>query len=325
MHRPGWNTTKPTALRLRAEAFGDIARRVWNQSGDDNVTFLAGGLAFNVLLALVPFVLLLILGLSLLLGNQPQQAADTVTHLVQALLPTDAVSSSQLLRDAVDEVLRTRQWVGVYSAIAFVWSSTRLFGSLRSCLALVFDRNDHGIVSGKLWDFLSTLVTTLAIVVYVVFSTYLDMATTRGVAILVSLGLRESAMSGAAYVIGRTLAICVVFLLFYSFYRGVPRHRPSPRTATIAAGTAALLFEIARNVFAILVAQFDPSSLYTGTIATVVAVVFWTYYSSLLFLIGGEVAHAYDMRKNALAALDRPKMRRDVTRPVPTTTTRKPK
>lgn len=314
-----------TALRLKADASRDIARRVWNQSGDDNVTFLAGGLAFNVLLALVPFVLLLILGLSFLLGNQPRQAADTVTHLVQALLPTDAVSSSQLLRDAVDEVMRTRQWVGLYSAIAFVWSSTRLFGSLRSCLALVFDRNDHGIVSGKLWDFLSTLVTTVAIVVYVVFSTYLDMATTRGVAILVSMGLRASAMSGAMYVIGRTLAICVVFLLFYSLYRGVPRHRPSPRTATIAAGTAALLFEIARNLFAILVARFDPSSLYTGTIATVVAVVFWTYYSSLLFLIGGEVAQAYDMRKKALAALDRPKMRRGVTRTEPTITTRKPK
>lgn len=289
------------------------------------MTFLAGGLAFNVLLALVPFVLLLILGLSFLLGNEPQQAADTVTRLVQSLLPTDATSSSQLLRDAVDEVLRTRQWVGVYSAIAFIWSSTRLFGSLRSCLALVFDRNDHGIVTGKLWDFLSTLVATLAIVVYVVFSTYLDMATTRGVAILVSMGLRESAMGGVMYVVGRTLAICVVFMLFYAFYRGLPRHRPSPRTATIAAGTAALLFEIARNVFALLVAKFDPSSLYTGTIATVVAVVFWTYYSSLLFLIGGEVAQAYDMRKSALAALDRPKMRRDVSRTDFPASPRKPK
>jgi len=306
-------------------AFGDIARRVWDQSGSDNVTFLAGGLAFNVLLALVPFVLLLMLGLSLLLGNEPQQAADTVTRLVQALLPTDATSSSQLLRDAVDEVLRTRQWVGVYSAIAFIWSSTRLFGSLRSCLSLIFDRNDHGIVTGKLWDFVSTLVTTLAIVVYVVFSTYLDMATTRGLAILVSMGLRESAMGTVMYASGRVLAIVVVFLLFYSFYRGIPRHRPSPRTAAIAAGMATLLFEIARNVFALLVVKFDPSSLYTGTIATVVAVVFWTYYSALLFLLGGEVAHAYDMRRQALAALNRPKMRRDITRSDAPTTRRKPK
>jgi membrane protein len=51
-------------LRTTFEPWWDILRRVWNQSAEDNVPFLAGGLAFNTLLALVPFVLLLISGLS---------------------------------------------------------------------------------------------------------------------------------------------------------------------------------------------------------------------------------------------------------------------
>ena len=52
-----------------------------------------------------------------------------------------------------------------------------------------------------------------------------------------------------------------------------------------------------------LVRRFDPSSLYTGTIAAIVAVVFWTYYGSLLFLIGGEVAQAAELRRAELRAL----------------------
>jgi len=263
------------------------------------VLFLAGGLAFNVLLALVPFTLLLIAGLSLLLGNEPGQAAATVTRLVQALLPIDAFSSTALLSDVVNEVLATRGSVGAYSAITFAWFSTRLFGSLRSVLSLIFDGTDHGIVAGKLFDFAATIIATVAVVLYVVFSAYLDLATTRGLALLVSIGLRESAMSGVMYVVGRVLAILVIFLLFYSFYRGLPRHRPSARTAALAAASATLFFEIARNVFSMLVARFDPSSLYTGIIAAVVTVVFWTYYGSLLFLLGGEVAQAVDLRRNA--------------------------
>lgn len=259
--------------------------------------FLASGLAFNVLLALVPLVLVLITGLSFLLGSSSDEAAATVTGLVEALLPNNAGSSTLLLHDIVADVLRTRGAIGLYSAISFAWFSTRLFGSLRSCLALVFDRVDHGIVFGKLFDFVTTIVTTIGVVVYVVFSTYLDMATTHGLAFLVSLGLRASAMSGVAYVVGRVVAITVVFLLFLALYRGLPRHRPSMRTAVIAAGSAALLFEIARHVFALLVQQLDPSSLYTGSIAAIVAVVFWTYYGALLFLIGGEVAHAIDRRR----------------------------
>lgn len=259
--------------------------------------FLAGGLAFNVLLALVPFVLLLIAGLSSLLGNEPERAAATVTGLVQGFLPTNAASANELLQHVINDILTTRGSVGIYSAIGFAWFSTRLFGSLRSCLALVFDVNDHGIVKGKLFDFLATFVSTVAVVVYVVFSAYLALATTRGVAVLLSMGLRESAMSGATYVFGRLLAVAVLFLLFYALYRLLPRHRPPVRIATIAAASAALLFEVARNVFTLLVARFDPSSLYTGTIAAVVAVVFWTYYGSLLFLLGGEVAQAYALRQ----------------------------
>ncbi len=291
------------AIRAKAEVTWDIVRRVWNQGAEDNVLFLAGGLAFNVLLALLPFVLLLISGLSFLLGRETEEAARTVVMLVDRLLPSGAPAVSELLRGIVTDVLQTRGTVTLYSAIGFAWFSTRLFGSLRSVLALIFDGTDRGIVAGKLFDFVATIVATIGVVVYVVFSTYLDLATTRGLALLQEIGLRASAIGGLGYVIGRLLALSVVFILFYAMYRGLPRRRPSMRTAAVGALTASILFELARHFFAMFVARFDPSSLYTGTIAAIVAVVFWTYYGALLFLIGGEVAQAYDLRRGELAAL----------------------
>lgn len=295
-----------TGLRQRAETWWDIVRRVWNQSAADNVPFLAGGLAFNILLALVPFVLLLITGLSFLLGNQPAEAADTVTALVSQLLPNGSNAADALLRGVITDVLETRGAVTLYSAIGFAWFSTRLFGSLRSVLALIFDDTDRSIVFGKLFDLLATVVATMAVVVYVVFSAYLDLATTRGLTLLREVGLRESAMGSLTYLIGRVLAVLLVFGLFYALYRGLPRRRPSVRVALVGGATAAVLFELARHLFAILVRNADPSSLYTGTIAAIVAVVFWTYYAAFLFLIGGEVAQAYDLRQRELARLAEP-------------------
>lgn len=288
-----------TKLRSAISAFTDVVRRVWNQSAEDNVFFLAGGLAFNVLLALVPFALLLISGLAVVLNSQPEQAVRTVTGLIPAFLPNDATAATELLESVVSEVYRTRGAVGFYAAISFAWFSTRLFGSLRSVLALVFDKDDHGIVSGKLFDLVATMVATFAVAVYIAVTAYLNLAAAEGAQLMVRAGLRESAMSSIAYMSGRLLAIAVIFLLFYALYRGLPRHRPSVRTAFIAALTTSVFFEIARHAFSFLVRHFDPSSLYTGTIAAIVAVVFWTYYGSLLFLLGGIVAQATELRRHA--------------------------
>lgn len=216
-------------------------------------------------------------------------------------------------------MLETRGAVTLYSAIGFAWFSTRLFGSLRSVLALTFDGSDRSIVAGKLFDLLATAVATLAVVVYVVFSAYLDLATTRGLTLLREVGLRESAMGGLAYLIGRALAVLLVFALFSALYRGLPRTRPPVRVAFVGGATATVLFEIARHLFAIVVRNADPSSLYTGTIAAIVAVVFWTYYAAFLFLIGGEVAQAYDLRQRELTLLEEPPLHATVNRVASTT------
>lgn len=286
-----------TERSLKIDALKDYARRIWEQSGEDNVFFLAGGLAFNILLALVPFALLLISGTSFVLGRQPEDAANTIIGLIDSLLPRDAPAPGQLLRQLVSDVMRTRGTVGLYSAVTFAWFSTRLFGSLRSVLALIFDGSDRGIVAGKLFDLGATIVATFAVAVYVVFSAYLTLASTRGAELLTQFGLAEGTMGGLAYIIGRVLAVAVIVGLFFALYRGLPRRRPPVRTAFVAAAVSGILFEIARYAFSLLVKRADPSSLYTGTIAAVVGVVFWVYYSALLFLLGAEVAQAYDLRR----------------------------
>ena len=124
-----------------------------------------------------------------------------------------------------------------------------------------------------------------------------------GVDVLRAAGGRETARGGVGYVLGRVLAELLGLVRFYALYRGLPRRRPQRSVALVGAITAALLFDVARHLFSLVVRHLDPSSLYTGSIAAIVAVVFWTYYSAFLFLIGGEVAQAYGLQQLELTAL----------------------
>ena len=58
-----------------------------------------------------------------------------------------------------------------------------------------------------------------------------------------------------------------------------------------------VMFEIAKLVFSAYVTSFSPSSLYTGTVATIVVIVFWVYYAALIFILGGEVGQVYELRR----------------------------
>lgn len=276
----------------------DYAKRVWDNSGEDNIFFLAGGIAFNILLAAVPFLLLLVAGLATILNQSSAATSAEVNALLSRLMPPQADGASSPIVALLEDIMETRGSVKLISAIGFVWFSTRLFGSLRSVLAEVFDiEQDRGIIDGKLFDIKITVIATLLLVGYSAVNAYLAVATTRGVRVLTEYGLRTEVMGQVEYMFGRLLAIAFILTMFFSLYKFLPKRRVRWRTAMVAAGFTTAMFEIARNLFSAYVASFNPASLYTGTLTAVVIIVFWVYYAALIFILGGEVGQVYELRR----------------------------
>ncbi len=276
----------------------DYAKRVWDNSGEDNVFFLAGGIAFNLLLAAVPFFLLLATGLVYILNQSPDTSSAEVLSIVDKFLPPHPASSASPASAILDAIIRKRGALGVYSAVGFIWFSTRLFGSLRTVLCAIFDiESDRGIIAGKLFDIKITLVSTMLLIAYIVLNAYLAIATTRGVLVLSDLGLREEVMGALEYNLGQMLAFSFITVMFFSLYKFLPNRRIRWKTAAIAALFTGLMLEFAKWAFSAYVSSFNPGSFYTGTVAAIVLVVIWVYYSSLIFILGGEVAQVYELRR----------------------------
>src|SRR3954469_3744830 len=183
-----------------AWTFRDYAKRVWDNSGEDNVLFLAGGIAFNILLAAVPFFLLLIAGVTYLLPVLYRGQVDSssaVSFFIDRLLPAHEESPDSPIHKFVTDILRTRTSFTIYGAIGFVWFSTRLFGSLRTVLAEVFDiEHERGIIQGKLFDIQLTIVATLLFVASTALNTYLSVATRSGAQFLGRLGFAPPRLGG---------------------------------------------------------------------------------------------------------------------------------
>ena len=277
----------------------DYLKRVWDNCAEDNVLFLAGAIAFNILLAAIPFLLLLLTGLTYLLPAITRVAPDeAVRQFADRLLPIDTTGSGSWVHDTIDEVLKTRGSVTIWSGLLFAWLSTRLFGSVRTALADVFDiESERSILRGKIFDFQITFVATVLFVASVIATSYVALATTRGLAALQDLGLRQEVMGSVEYWIGRGIAFVFIALMFFALYRYLPVRKVRTRTAWLAAIFSALGLEFAKHAFRVLAAGLNPQSVYSGVIAAIVVIVIWTYYAALIFLIGGEVGQVYELRR----------------------------
>ena len=276
----------------------DYAKRVWDNSGEDNIFFLAGGIAFNLLLAAVPFMLLLVAGLAMILNQSTSASSAEVNAFLDRLMPPQAQSTSSPIHTLLDDILQAKGAVRFWGAIGFIWFTTRLFGSLRSVLAEVFDiEQDRGIIDGKIFDAKITVIATLLFVGYTSLNAYLTIATTRGFRVLTDAGLRTEVMGQLEYFFGRLLAFVFITTMFFSLYKFLPNRKIRWQTAMIAATFCSVMFEIARNLFTAYVRNFNPGSLYTGTLTAIVVAVVWVYYASVIFILGGEVGQVAELRR----------------------------
>src|SRR5690349_5347338 len=261
----------------------DYAKRVWDNSGEDNVLFLAGGIAFNIILAALPFILLLATVVTWIVPHiygGAINSTEQVAQFIDRLLPAHSEVDSPYHK-VVNDLLRARTQIGTYSAIGFVWFSTRLFGSLRTVLASVFDiESERGIIAGKIFDVKITIVSTLLFVASVAVSTYLTLATRTGAMALVTLGLRDEVMGNVEYLIGRGIAFVFIGMMFFALYKYLPVRRVRAKAAFVAAGFTSVAFELARIIFSYYIATFNPGSLYSGAVTAIIILVVWFYYAA---------------------------------------------
>lgn len=261
-------------------------------------------MAFNVLLAGIPFFLLMAAGLGFILDQSPDTAASVVQTTLQHLLPGGMAAQESILDPVLADVIRTRAVVGFWGALAFLWFASRLFSTLRAVLAFVFMHGrDRGYFHGKLVDFNLIFISVMLVTAWVSISAVIVLTTGRVGSALERIGVLPSATSALTSGLLRAVSIGVIFLMFVALYRWLPRSRTQWRSAIVGAMAAAGLFEIARFLFAEFMLRYPPSSVYTGTLGAIFIVIFWTYYAALIFVLGAEVAHVHEMRSVAKGEL----------------------
>ena len=193
----------------------------------------------------------------------------------------------------VERVDRTR--FGVLGLVLFLWTSTRLIATLRTSLREIFDLpEERGIVEGKVFDVQMVLVAGTLFVANTGITLVLDAAQNWGVRLV---GSRWIDVETVQLVWARLLAFFFIFLMFLLIYRYLPRRRTPWRMALVAAVFTAVAWEALKSLFAVYVSYATSWATVYGALVTPIILVLWIYYSAVVFILGGEIAHVDELMR----------------------------
>ena len=273
--------------------FFGFSARVYDKAGQDDIFFLAGGIAFNILLGAIPFFLLLVAIFGYVLRAAVEDPQQAVIDYVFTILPSSN-RIEEFVRSQIDRLLEGTFNFGVVGLVLLVWVSTRLFGSLRSALRSVFDiQEERGIIAGKIFDMKMVLVAGSLFAANTSITFLLEAVQTFGYELV---GLRENGVVQSFRVVyAQILAYAFIFLMFVLIYRYLPARRIRWRIAMVAAAFSSVSFELLKSAFAWYVAYVANYQTTYGYVYTGVVVVFWVYYCAVIFVLGGEVGQVYEL------------------------------
>lgn len=244
----------------------------------------AAGMAFYAMFALFPLLLFLIAAGSAFL--QSDQVRQEVVNVVATLFP----SADQVVVSNLREVLALRGPASIVASLSLLWSASGFFSILSHQINRVWPgaqpRNGW---QGRLLGLAIVAALALMLILWIFLSTIFQLMFRFTLPVLGQIDISAGLRRLASLVISWILPLTFTLIL----YRFVPRQRPHTSSALVGAATATLAWNLATAGFTFYIASgLARYQLVYGSLASVVALIFWIYLSNVIILLGAHVSAA---------------------------------
>src|SRR5690606_29421443 len=202
----------------------DFVRRVIKSAEEDNIFFMAGAIAFNVLVAIVPLILAALGVAGLMLRARAADPGSFILNYVNEVLPgaLSAVNETfvENLRSGLNDLIQQSSGLLSLSTLFFIWVATRLVGTVRTALREIFDiHQDRGIVAGKIFDIKMVIAAGTLLAINVALTVVLEILASIGVDFL---GIDVARFQRYDRLYTGAVAFLSIWFMFVLIYRYLP-------------------------------------------------------------------------------------------------------
>lgn len=276
-------------MLMNAKPFYELVKESYHRWDEHKAMRLGAALAYYTVFSLAPLLVICLGVVGLIFGADA--ARTQVAHEIGNTAGEPVASAvGGMLKETRDQSANI--WATVVGIVVLLFGASGVFGQLQDALNTVWDvapKPDRGwlaIVKDRFLSFTMVLGTCFLLLVSLVVSSAL--------AALATLWTPQ-ALPGGTYLwqgLNNAVSLGVITLLFAAIYKVLPDAKIAWRDVWTGALVTALLFTIGKFLLGIYLGHSGVTSGY-GAAGSLVLILLWVYYSSLILLFGAEFTRVY--------------------------------
>ncbi|MDO7136130.1 MULTISPECIES: YihY/virulence factor BrkB family protein [Algibacter] len=253
---------------------------------------LSAIVAYYTVLALPALLVIIINVIGAIWGVEIVQGQ--VTDEISAALGKDAAS-------AIENIISETQNSESNFLSTVIGIGTLLFGATGVFYQLKISLNEIWKIktnpNAKIWKIITDRALSFAFILVIGFLLLVSFIVTAAISALNSY-IRDAlpdVLLYIAYILDFVLSVGIISVLFALMFKYLPDAKIKWRTVWIGAILTAILFVVGKLLLGIYFGQADPGSTY-GAAGSIVLILLWVSYSSLILFFGAEFTYVYAKR-----------------------------
>lgn len=260
--------------------------------GQDKAPRLAAAIAYYAIFAVAPMLFFALAVASRFLANVDVQ--EQLFSFLAQNLGEDAVGFVRTLIPTDDSLQKSSTAATVIGFATLFLGATGLFVQLQDALNSLWGAEPGppvgplAIIGSRLISFVLVLGFGVLIIAFLVGNTYLSVVAER---------LGNLIGAGAFFVRVGTFALSLLLLtpVFASIYKVLPSVKLQWKDVWVGGAVTALMFTLGQLLIGLYFGRAAPGSLF-GAAGSLVILLLWIYYSSMIFFFGAEVTWVYSQK-----------------------------
>jgi len=263
-------------------AAGAYLARFYRKAYEDNVTGLAGMVAYNLLLSVLPLALL-----ALFIGGQVLSSHEFQHSVLMDLERIFPKTTEATLRNVLDRVQHSSGGIGIAALIASVWIGSSFWGALDTAFCRIYNVECRSWLEQKRFA-LTMLVVVLLFMAATVAVPTLQSILVKGAGKL-PFGLRgvRELVFGVSLVVGLVALWAILCLIYWR----VPNEPMPWRAVWPGALGATVAIGAVDYAFPFYLGHINTIAHLGTTLVFILIVLIWFYVLAII-LLGGAIVNA---------------------------------